>query len=63
MSPHDTRCWHARALTPPPPARPHAGGPQDGTFVNLRSGVQERRFSGGNILDECVGTARPTARG
>ena len=28
------------------------GGPQDGTFDNLKTGATEKRFGGGNIKDE-----------
>lgn len=30
------------------------GGPQDGTFKNLKTGETEKRFNGGNILDENI---------
>ena len=30
------------------------GGPADGTFKNLATGETEKRFNGGNILDENI---------
>jgi cyclophilin family peptidyl-prolyl cis-trans isomerase len=30
------------------------GGPPDGTFKNLKTGATEKRFSGGNIMDENI---------
>ena len=30
------------------------GGPSDGTFLNLATGETEKRFNGGNILDENI---------
>ena len=30
------------------------GGPSDGTFKNLATGETEKRFNGGNILDENI---------
>merc|ERR1711865_250499 len=34
--------------------RAGTGGPPDGTFTNLKTGVTERRSNGGNIQDECI---------
>ncbi|KAK3273175.1 hypothetical protein CYMTET_18567 [Cymbomonas tetramitiformis] len=36
----------------PNAGRAGTGGPSDGTFKNLATGGQERRFNGGNIKDE-----------
>jgi cyclophilin family peptidyl-prolyl cis-trans isomerase len=30
------------------------GGPDDGTFKNLKTGATEKRFNGGNIMDENI---------
>merc|ERR1719183_2222829 len=30
------------------------GGPQDGTYKNLKTGATEKRFNGGNIKDENI---------
>merc|ERR1711865_612518 len=34
--------------------RAGTGGPADGSFKNLKTGVTERRSNGGNIQDECI---------
>merc|ERR1712100_173770 len=38
------------------PKSPKAGtgGPQDGSFKNLKTGGTEKRFNGGNIMDENI---------
>merc|ERR1712146_47491 len=38
------------------PKAPDAGtgGPPDGTFKNLKTGATEKRFNGGNIMDENI---------
>merc|ERR1712100_283734 len=38
----------------PKSGRSGTGGPQDGTFKNLKTGATEKRFNGGNIQDECI---------
>ncbi|CAE8624943.1 unnamed protein product [Polarella glacialis] len=42
-------CPHAKD---PSSTRAGTGGPPDGTFKNLKTGVTERRSNGGNIKDE-----------
>merc|ERR1711920_874181 len=44
-------CPHAKD---PNSRRAGTGGPPDGTFKNLKTGVTERRFNGGNIEDENI---------
>merc|ERR1712194_831802 len=34
--------------------RAGTGGPPDGTFKNLKTGATEKRFNGGNIMDENI---------
>merc|ERR1712151_142822 len=34
--------------------RAGTGGPPDGTFKNLTTGATEKRFNGGNIMDENI---------
>uniref|UniRef100_A0A7S1WQD9 Peptidyl-prolyl cis-trans isomerase n=1 Tax=Alexandrium catenella TaxID=2925 RepID=A0A7S1WQD9_ALECA len=38
----------------PKSSRAGTGGPKDGTFKNLKTGKDERRFNGGNITDENI---------
>merc|ERR1719436_1601998 len=42
-------CPHAKD---PNSRRAGTGGPPDGTFKNLATGAEEKRFGGGNIKDE-----------
>eukprot|EP00929_Paragymnodinium_shiwhaense_P106458 TRINITY_DN7187_c1_g4_i1.p1 TRINITY_DN7187_c1_g4~~TRINITY_DN7187_c1_g4_i1.p1 ORF type:complete len:198 (+),score=41.32 TRINITY_DN7187_c1_g4_i1:92-685(+) len=44
-------CPHARD---PKSKRAGTGGPKDGTFKNLKTGITERRTNGGNIRDENI---------
>mmetsp|Transcript_34355 Transcript_34355/g.98609 ORF Transcript_34355/g.98609 Transcript_34355/m.98609 type:complete len:186 (+) Transcript_34355:102-659(+) len=44
-------CPHSKD---PNSRRSGTGGPTDGQFKNLKTGVMEPRFSGGNIKDECI---------
>merc|ERR1711862_1075350 len=36
----------------PKSSRAGTGGPPDGQFKNLKTGAMEKRFNGGNIMDE-----------
>ena len=38
----------------PKSTRAGTGGPPDGTFKNIKTGADERRFNGGNIEDENI---------
>merc|ERR1719172_360924 len=38
----------------PKARRAGTGGPEDGTFKNLKTGATEKRFNGGNIKDENI---------
>merc|ERR1712170_188531 len=38
----------------PKSRRAVTGGPPDGTFKNLKTGATEKRFGGGNIMDENI---------
>merc|ERR1712100_554461 len=38
----------------PKSGRSGTGGPEDGTFKNLKTGATEKRFNGGNIKDENI---------
>merc|ERR1712032_471713 len=66
-------CPHSRD---PNSNRSGTGGPEDGSFTNLKTGATERRFNGGNIKDEniskdtnakgtlsCANTGRPDSNG
>jgi len=44
-------CPHSKDPKSP---RAGTGGPPDGTFTNLKTGETEKRFNGGNILDENI---------
>jgi cyclophilin family peptidyl-prolyl cis-trans isomerase len=44
-------CPHSRD---PKSRRAGTGGPQDGSFKNLKTGATESRFNGGNIKDENI---------
>merc|ERR1712217_93822 len=44
-------CPHAKD---PKSHRAGTGGPPDGTFKNLKTGAMEKRFNGGNIMDENI---------
>merc|ERR1712091_162941 len=38
----------------PKSGRAGTGGPPDGQFKNLKTGAMEKRFNGGNIMDENI---------
>merc|ERR1712166_1265315 len=44
-------CPHAKD---PKSNRSGTGGPPDGTFKNIKTGATEKRFNGGNIMDENI---------
>merc|ERR1719316_5731 len=44
-------CPHAKN---PKSSAAGTGGPPDGTFKNLKTGATEKRFNGGNIMDENI---------
>merc|ERR1719316_1663057 len=44
-------CPHAKD---PTSRRAGTGGPPDGQFKNLKTGAMEKRFNGGNIMDENI---------
>jgi cyclophilin family peptidyl-prolyl cis-trans isomerase len=44
-------CPHSKD---PKSRRAGTGGPPDGTFTNLQTGEVEKRFNGGNIMDENI---------
>ena len=44
-------CPHSKD---PKSRRAGTGGPPDGTFKNLATGASEKRFNGGNIMDENI---------
>uniref|UniRef100_A0A7S4SJU6 Peptidyl-prolyl cis-trans isomerase n=1 Tax=Alexandrium monilatum TaxID=311494 RepID=A0A7S4SJU6_9DINO len=44
-------CPHAKD---PKSSRAGTGGPKDGSFKNLKTGGEEKRFNGGNIKDELI---------
>merc|ERR1712099_144371 len=44
-------CPHAKD---PNSRRAGTGGPPDGQFKNLKTGAMEKRFNGGNIMDENI---------
>ena len=44
-------CPHSKD---PKSRRAGTGGPPDGTFKNLKTGETEKRFNGGNIMDENI---------
>jgi cyclophilin family peptidyl-prolyl cis-trans isomerase len=44
-------CPHAKD---PKSSRAGTGGPPDGQFKNLKTGAMEKRFNGGNIMDENI---------
>merc|ERR1711918_223693 len=44
-------CPHAKD---PNSRRAGTGGPPDGEFTNLKTGAMEKRFNGGNIMDENI---------
>merc|ERR1711948_245069 len=47
-------CPHAKD---PNSRRAGTGGQPDGQFKNLKTGAMEKRFNGGNIMDENISTS------